>query len=963
MTALRNRLLFLIIIVVFCSVLTGKDKTGKPVCIVAESYGRYEASFFIKNTLTISSDLEYLYENRGTFPPMDELDRYSLIAIFHSTARPFTPEESRKMLNYLESGGHLLLGSWAPRAIAGDIGADKIPWIGVKRVYMGRGAQGSVLKPEHPFLKGVFDTVPSPQWLASTNLGIPASPDFETLIGTPNKNAMVGWQRIGKGWVVFLGHEFFRIRPKIPPAEADAYIRMLRNIVAAANPLTEAERREKAVDAAAADGTTKVLLWNREWQRSEEYGPRFDPPLPSKEERIKVLYVNMAVDEYESVQINLTPLEDIGLISWNISSENFPVGNVRFFVQDKPDPIPWPKDPEIAKESPYWLMPPEYIVPEGKKEFFAPAGETHILWLKINSAGVTPNNYTVTLTLSSGGKTVATVPVEIKVYPVRILRPRLITLEPAGQVYGDVNNPEPALRFTKNLEEHGYEWSLINTVRADKIGIVGETGPLTPKILAEVAGRIGSPNPPRLNCSSFDPWMEQAISHGLINFKVGNPVATINRILAKSGLPEEVHGKIRRWFLEEISRYLREKGVRLMVTSYGDELSEKEISERFIPWAKTYTEAGWGCSSSFTGAAHLKPELNGLLYPYVKLWTLNRSLALAFTEGVKNGKLKVRPDAILGTYGAGEGRGSEHRKPLGMSRFLGWESWMNGIQNCATNPYFKGWLYYTRYSGEHGIAGERWVSYINKDDISVPLADCPFLGGISEGMEEGNLCAILSWYLDHMESMGGRAEDTAKKARKQFTKVLGDSPDSIIRWEMTTAYGMPFKKLPLLSEPYTKAKAEVLDILLSIRNEAIASIKPSAYWHTIPLVRDGKAVAAIYGEAGNAKIINDTLQNLCGITLPVFSSDVSPETVNVETAVIIGNGEKNSLTAAFFREMKELDADQSYPGRNGYFIRERKLPEGKTTGFFIAGPDSTGTSKGVQLFTKFLRAEGAWLLP
>lgn len=948
---------------IFC--LTGSLLAEKkPVCIVADSYGKYEARFFIKNALTISSELEYLYEDRGTFPPMDELDRYSLVAIFHSTARPFTTSESEKMLRYLESGGHLLLVSYAPIAIAKDIGADKIPWIGIKRVYSGKGAQTRVIEPEHPFLRGVFDTVSSPQWLASTYLGVPSSSDFKTLIGTPNKDAIVGWQSIGKGWVVFLGHEFFRLKPNMSLTEADAYIRLLRNIVAAANPLTEAEHRKKAIEAAAADSKTKVLLWTREWQRSEEYGPRFDPPLPSKHEIIKDIHVNMAVDEYECVQINLTPLEDIGLVSWDISSKDFPVRNVRFFVQDKPDPIPWPADPEVAKESPYWLLPPEYVEPKGKKEFFAPAGETRILWLKISSAGVAPNNYTLTLTLSSSGKTVAAVFVTIKVYPVRILRPRLITLEPAGQVYGDVNNPEPALRFVKNLEEHGFEWTLINVIRTDKIGIIGETEPLTPKVLAKIAARIGSPDPPRLNFSSLDPWMEQAISHGLINVKVSNPLYIFNEILAKSSLPEELHEKVRKWFLDELIRYLKEKGVRLIITSYGDELSEKELREKFIPWAKTYTEAGWGCSSTFSGAAHLKPELNELLYPYVKLWTLNRSLAFAFIEGVKNGKLKVRPDAILGTYGAGEGRGSEHRKPLGMSRFLGWEAWMLGIKNCAPNPYFKGWLYYCRYSGEHGIAGERFVSYINKDDLSVPLVSCPFLEGISEGMEEGNLCAILSWYLDHMESMGGKTEIIAKKARERLAKVISDSPDSLIRWEMTTAYDMPFKRLPLVSEPYKKAKAEILDILISIRDEVLAFIKPSAYWHTIPLVRNGKAVAAIYGDADNAKIINDALQNLCGITLPVLSSNESPERVkNVETAIIIGNTTTNSLTATFFKEMNEPDADNYYPGRNSYFIRERKQPGGKTTLLFIAGPDNTGITKGVKLFTKFFRAEGSWFLP
>jgi hypothetical protein len=938
--------------------------SAKPVCVVANSYGIHEARIFIKQALTISSELEYLYDHHGTFPPIDQLNNYSLVAIFNSTERPFTSQECDLMQKYLESGGHLLLGSFASNTIAKEVGAANIPWLGVKSVTMAGGLQ-EVLKPEHPFLKGVFDTISSPQWLTSAYLGIVGSPSFETIIGTSDsKRAMVGFQKIGKGWVAFLGHEAFRFKQDMPQKEKEAYYRIFRNIVEYANPLTEAAARKEAVERVAKTGLTS-LLWNREWQRNEEYGPRFSPILPSKEELITSLSAKMAIGEYEALQLNFTPLKDPGLVSWKIESPNFPLENVGFFVQDSPAPIPWPKAPELAKEYPYWLMPPEYIAPKGKKSFFAPAGETRILWIKLNSSNVVPGEYRLQLTLSCEKMEKIVVPISVIVYPVQLPRNRMIALEPAGQVYGDVDKPEPALPFTKNLESHGYQWSLINLVRTGSLGIVGEKGLLTSQLLASVTDKIISNNPPRLDCSRWDPWMEQAISHGLIYFTVsGNMLPSVNGLLSKTTLSEESKEKIRQWFLSEISRYLREKGVRVMITSFGDELNEKEIRERYIPWAKSYTEAGWGCSSSFTGAQHLKPELNALLYPYVKLWTLNRGLAYAFTEEVRKGTIKVRPDAIIGTYGAGEGRGSEHRKPLGMSRFLGWESWMNGIQNCATNPYFKGWIYYADYGPWRGIAGERWVSYIDKDDPTVPLADCPFLEGIREGMEEGNLCVILSWYLDKMEKAGAQAKKAAEIARKRLDKVLGDDPSSIIQREMVTVERtMPFRKLPSSTVPYIQGKAELLEILASIRKEALAYTKPSVWWNDIPLIKEGVPVALLCGPTEDTRTINEKIEKLTGISLPVAEITTKAQIAKYQTAVIVGNSTENPLTSSLLQEVKEQDADLLYPGAAGYSIREAKANSGRSTYLFIAGGAKEGTVKGAKLFTQFLRAEGGWILP
>lgn len=937
----------------------------KPVAIVGASYGKYECDNFIKNALTISADLEYLYERRGDVLPVADLAKYSLVVVAHSTATPLSVDDAAAVRKYLEGGGKLLLINTAAQSLVKDLPADKSPWPGIQRVGSARPpAQCAVLAPNHPFLTGAIEKDEAPRWLTANTVAEIDPRRMTNLIGTRDGRCLLGVARVGKGWVAFLGPEAFRIKQQLAE-DMPSYYRMLRNIVADAAPLTEKEARAAAVQNSAAD---RVLVWQREWQRGEEYAPRFDPPTPKPEERITGLSADMAVDEFESLQINLTPTVDLGLVSWEIVAKDLPPANVRLYVQDRPDPIPWPKDPSIAKEAPYWLMPPEYVTPKGRPEFTAPAGETRILWLKLNSCGVRPGTYSITLNLAFEKGEKVSIPVALRVYSVQLPRRRAITLAAGGQVYGDVNNAAPAVRFSNNLESHGFEWSLINAIRLNTLGIVGEGKGLSAAMLTRLKDRFERDDLPLLDCSAWDEWMDQAISHGLVEFDVADPYRPINAELNRVALPEEAREKfrekVRLWFMAEVARYLREKGLRLYVVRYGDELSEKELREGYIPWAKPLTAAGWSCGSSFTGTSHLKPELNAELYPYVGFWTLNRSLAFEFTQRVRSGELKVRPDAVIGTYGAGEGRGSEHRKPLGASRFLGWESWMNGIRNCHVNPYFKGWIYYCKYeSREIGIAGERWVSFIKQGDPSVPLADCPFLEGIREGMEEGNLCEILSWYLKALDAAGGAAAEKARAARARLDKTFGSAPGCTVRWEEGPGYQqMRFRKFLARNDDFRRGKKEVLDILESLREESLKTVKPSLYWNDVALVRNGAPVAALYAGTVDAAPLAEKMRDLGGVALHVNANAQSLDP-RVEVAIVLGNGAQNPLAAALLKSAGLADATDQYPGKGSYFIREFDLKQPRPVKVFvIAGPDDAGTRKGAEMFARFMRGEGNWFV-
>jgi hypothetical protein len=931
----------------------------KPIGLAGASYGTYEVQSVIRNVLSVSADQQCVFAELGGTVPADALGRYSLIIIADGLAQPLSPDESRAFAGYVHGGGHVLLIGQAPLALTRTIGFTNAAWMGISRIQPNRGGTTcAVSQADAPWLHGVLTNPPSPAWLAGGHVAVPSTNGMRALIGTPAGASLFGVRTFGQGWVAFLGHELFRMRGESSPLRPDSpsWIRLIDNIVAAADPLRERDVRAAAFRAAAGQD---LWVWTREWQTGEPYGPRFDPPLPAPAECVTSLAADLAMDEFELLQLNLTPLKDLGDAQGRFETGAFPAGRVRLFVQDRPDPIPWEKDPAIALEFPYWLMPPEQVAPKGSAAFAMPVRETRILWVKLDSFGVTPGRYPLTLHVDfAGGKRVA-LPIEVTVHPVRLPRNRHIKLMPAGTSYGDVRAAAPARRFMENLESHGFEWSLFNVVRPADARLRGEAAPLDAAALRQCRDRLAAGGLPALDFSAYDDWVEQSIDHNQTCFRMGDIAATLRSSLNRAGIREGDEAPVEQWFCRAFSRYLREKGVRVMVAGIGDELSAKELVERYIPWAERMSAAGWGCSSSFTGIHNADPALNALLAPHVTLWTLNRGLALPFTEGVRDGTLKVRPDAIIGTYGAGEGRGTEIRKAPGRSRFLGWESWLLGIRNCAPNPYFKGWLYYVDYrSKDYGLGGERFVAYLDKDDPAAPLINSPFLEGIREGMEEGNLCAILSWYLDHMP-----ASDVTAGVRRRLQRVLAPDPAALLPWRASVSRnGLRSVVIQGDSAAFRVAKREVLACLDALRGEALRTVRPSLYWHDLPLLQDGRPLAAIYTAGAPPADLLAAIRGQCGQDLPVLRSAGALD-ARYPVAIVVGSAAQNPLTQTLLAQLGEEDATDAYPGPGRYFIKELPRP-GMTNGtiLLVAGPDEAGTAKGLRMFSRFLRAEGAWLL-
>jgi len=242
--------------------------------------------------------------------------------------------------------------------------------------------------------------------------------------------------------------------------------------------------------------------------------------------------------------------------------------------------------------------------------------------------------------------------------------------------------------------------------------------------------------------------------------------------------------------------------------------------------------------------------------------------------------------------------------------------------------------------------------------LSVPLAACPFWEGVREGIEEGNLAAILTWYLDALKKAGKPQQELSSK----LNMLVSDMQGATIRREKAVLkrYGLDIEtyKLKASRNDYKKAKKELLNMLTQVAPIAKAEIKTSLVWNEIPLLKDGKVLAAIYEGDVSAAKLQQQMKKLSGIDFPVFKMSSGIQE-NYPVHIIVGNGKQNPITSTIIKSFNTKDVSEIYPGKKSYCIREFSKDNKQI--LLISGPDAEGTAKGVEMFSMFLKSYGNWL--
>ena len=791
----------LLVLAVVCAMCGTACAAGKPIAIVASGNSAGGDVKFFRHYVT--TELGIVTEERGEFLAPAEFDAYSLVAWFRSSPRAFTPGEVEAMVRYMEQGGHVLMTNGGVYVGLGRV-LSGLEWIKAKAwSYNRHNWDAEVLAPGHPYLAGV--AVDDPSWRSTYH----ALVDHEgvRLLGTDTVTTL-GYSEVGKGRFIFSSYGPYDARDE---ARKAAYMQIYRNIVAAADPLTE-HAQARALIAAAAPGRTTVL-WQRDWAGSNERRLLWQPAGPRPGELLDALDLHLVRDEIDTTFFCVQSVADTGPLTVQVEplrregnaaeatngsrgrspsmtgpnplmEGERPASRMSREVQPSSDdgaarltvlvmgqapliPRSSPKQYEgidLSRRGPFYLVPPEKLQPEGRPAFDVAPYEPRTVWIQTDTRGLPAGDYESRIRFSTtNGTAVAELPIHVRVPPIRMPSPRIVQLRTWGASFGS----DP--RLVREMARQGCDNGVVAYVDI-KLAKLRNSDVTLAEALRHPARHLrGKTSLPRLDFTDcWNDHLDLYMRHGLTHITYKDARTGAWWATAVTGEKGDVNTPFSEWpvvwrealtdYYRQVQDYFHERGFGMVFPIWTDEPSMAAIQRQYLPLAKAYVAAGMGPGSHWTTYGWMTPGDANTFLPWTRDVSMYQYGYPNLQRFLREGSVSLAPGTIVGfTRG---GTGLAVRDPHVGSRLGPW-----GIIHqrepahfWRTGPIWKGWLYYVDFTGNQwfrlgGVQGERLVAYGSSDldDMSADVFTSSDWEGARDGVDDANLARMVEWYLSRMK--------------------------------------------------------------------------------------------------------------------------------------------------------------------------------------------------------------------
>ena len=954
------RLSLVLAMLVACS-FTAEVAAG-PVALVGGGYGEYVRRSMIKKVL-VPHDIAY--EDFGVTMDWDTLGEYSLVIVAHGDEELTGGREVGPLLDeYIRSGGHLLLIGNGPAAL---LGTDVRPWafMGVESwVYNTNAPAAAITDAAHPWPAGL-DPATEYYWLTwAQRVARPTT--AQVLMGTADA-AFMTVNEHGAGWAAFISRGPFPFTRDDVGPQRDAQLAMFARIVMSADPLTVTGQVAREL-ANAPQGA--LVAWQRDWQQANREGPEFRPPYPEPQERISALDVDIAIGEREDISFNLLAAANPGPVRitvGDLQAEGVPAGpvpEVAVKIMGRAPLIPWDRPNVEPYETPYWLLPPQMLPPEGDTAFVPEEWKNTVVWLEVNvPEGCSPGEYRAQVQVSGHEEQV--LPLVVRVWPLRMGGERLFQLRAWGFTAPDVRFWD---EYSRQRMNSGYlSYPDLEQVMLPEYGIsLEEAIENRPEVFAAETF-------PELDFSYLDAYIVPQAARGLSvmryqDIRTGAQVAN-----AATGL-DIPHGSIGgeevtdRWreiwvaYYRQVMQYLHLKGYRRVECLWTDEPSRDTIRDTYVPIAELYIRAGMHPGSHWTTPGFMSPEQVNEFAHAVSDWSMYGIMMPNFHRFIAEGAVTLRDEALIGlTRG---GYGFMHRWSPDIIRCYAWDAWRNGATFLRTGPLWKGWIYYLNYDlfiRDEGIGGERLMAYssADPDDLGAPLLPSPDWNAARDGCDDISLVMVLQWYLEHLAQREAAPAQLLADINAELAGFIGEnSPYNMHLTPRQYRHADMEYDYSVLEEASSgdmhQARRRVLEMLVSLAPYVDAAMV-SMDWHEIPLAREGRPLGAVRApamHAETAKNVAFAVQQRTGLVFPVVE-----DIVGNDGGIVLCTVNDEAAGALLASRGWSLPVNQPGPGSYVIFTCMQ------TSTVAVVGGDEAGLAAGAQALTASVSPRGHWLVP
>ncbi len=977
----RNAAAFLVVTAWLCAAAGAEPR---PVAIVGSGgLGEGDRRFF---EYYVSAELGVVSDDRGDFLEPAEFPKYSMVVWLRECPRKFTPEQADAAESYVESGGHLLMTNGAVIG-ALDRPFKAAPWIGAATWgYAQKGWQAEVLRKDDPCLAGV-EAAGAP-WLSGPH----ALLRFQgvSVLGKPGEFTTLGYIELGAGRFIFSTYGPYDCRDEATKAQV---LRIYRNLVAQAGPLTESAQAAALLSAAAPE--RKLVLWRRDWDGSVESRLIWRPCGPRPEELLATLDFASVREEIDTAFFCVQATAEVGevhLVAEPLRAADgreAPASALRVLVMGQAPEVPIDPPPTYAKvdrsrRGPFYLIPVEQLKPAGKPAFRLTPLEPRTLWVQVNTRGLAPGSYTSRIAFSTaGGERLAELPIRVEVAPILMPDPRIVQLRTWGGGIGD----DP--RLAREMGRQRCDAGVISYPDTQKIRLRNTETTLQDALRAKTSPLRGQTPPPRLDFTrQWNDWLDLYLDNGITFLMLKDTRTGQWWADAVTGRTCDVTEPYERWpedwraayvdYYAQLQEYLSERGFLTAYPHWTDEPSYTAIQKSYLPRAKAYCAAGLGPGSNWTTPGWMTPEHVHSFAPWTRDFGMYQYGYPNLQRFLREGFVKLPAQSQVGFTRGGTGLGV--RFPHHQSRILGWSVVQQGppAHFIRTGPIWKGWLYYVDCTADAwfrlgGVQGERLLAYGSSDsnDTSIDMLTSSDWEGARDGVDDANLARMVEWYLPRLKA---RAEGAWRQRLEQIEAERAlwfteQGPLAIGRREVH--YHHEPRDGPVLDYRYLAATAESTQAIeaakryvLGILQEMAPHVSPAdvqVEWHDWVLVRDGQPQMTLVHSPGSpaakqaAQQLAEHVSRRYGVTLPIQPTDDLSSVPGPKLLVGLA-ADKPVKTLS---DQIDLQLDDRYPGPGGYRIQ--RLADQQLLA--LAAVDEAGLRRGTRNWLCFLRPLGHWLLP
>ena len=525
-------------------------------------------------------------------------------------------------------------------------------------------------------------------------------------------------------------------------------------------------------------------------------GPK--PPY-ARADRIQL---TLAADEYESVELGVLALSDIGATTLSLeASPPLPEAAARVQTLDRISNVLIDDRGFGESEGVFYDYTSEgewaqWALLDGNRLTFR-KGSHKSFWLILDTRKIKPGRYAINLRLQPTSAPARTVRIDVDVLDVRRVDDRQLPFPLIMRMYHTLS----ALK-ADGLDAH---FKLLSDHYIRQLMLYFNS----PFWANAVSTKLGDDGELETDFDGLASRVKRAIPYGIDTVALMHHLYNKQWLKPFADLPEERQVLLRRELARRLVQCLYDLGFNdvwmyTMDEPKVDYAVSEPVIEEFKEFRRVHPRLKFQISFN-----HYAPHMINTLNPYIDVWTANSRTLSVLQEDRKQGRIDIDPTDQVGFY-----RGTYYIESPDLARSHGWLAAFWKCDHYTLFAYHQGFV----------IPKRQWVCFAKGPD-GVPRST-PGLDGVREGFEDFTYWRTLDYRVeqagrlpeDQLSEADRRCLDQARDLRDE---MFGHTDAALVHLGLETRVHTGGRPWPRIRKPnrwdYARGKATLLEHIARVQ--------------------------------------------------------------------------------------------------------------------------------------------------